>query len=116
MNFPDFVRVPAGLPGSMFWTIIDTAQVNHLVTDGCEVGLGVYVRTGEKLVNLPAELEAVCMKALAFSPDDRYATAAFAMGNQGIRFIEQLDGFEGYMIDPRGIATVTGGFRKYESA
>ncbi len=30
---------------------------------------------------------------------DRFATAAFAMGSDGIVFIEQLDGFEGYMID-----------------
>ncbi len=40
---------------------------------------------------------------------DRFATAAFAMGAAGIDFIEQLDGFEGYMIDRNGIATLTSG-------
>lgn len=44
---------------------------------------------------------------------DRYATAAFAMGKDGIFFIEKLDGFEGYSIDKNGIATMTKGFDKY---
>jgi thiamine biosynthesis lipoprotein len=42
---------------------------------------------------------------------DRFATAAFAMGTQGINFIESLPGFEGYQIDPRGVATMTSGFK-----
>jgi len=44
---------------------------------------------------------------------DRFATAAFAMGEKGIRFIENLKGFEGYMIDKNGIGTETSGFKKY---
>ena len=44
---------------------------------------------------------------------DRFATAAFAMGSTGIYFIEDLPGFEGYMIDSSGIATYTSGFAKY---
>ncbi len=40
---------------------------------------------------------------------DRYATAAFAMGRAGIHFIEKLPGFEGYLIDSDGIATMTTG-------
>jgi len=44
---------------------------------------------------------------------DRFATAAFAMGKDGINFIERLPGFEGYAIDKEGIATMTGGFAKY---
>ncbi len=44
---------------------------------------------------------------------DRFATAAFAMGYSGINFIENLSGFEGYMIDESGTATMTGGFGKY---
>lgn len=46
---------------------------------------------------------------------DRFATAAFAMGNQGINFIEQLPGFEGYQIDKQGQALATPGFIKYVS-
>ena len=44
---------------------------------------------------------------------DRFATAAFAMGRAGIVFIERLDGFEGYLIDRNGIATMTSGFNSY---
>ena len=44
---------------------------------------------------------------------DRFATAAFAMGKQGINFIEQLSGFEGYAIDSKGIATMTSNFELY---
>jgi len=44
---------------------------------------------------------------------DRYATAAFAMGESGIAFIEELPGFEGYQIDDNQIATFTSGFENY---
>ncbi len=52
---------------------------------------------------------------------DRFATAAFAMAEEGIHFIEtlrhrsgqELPGFEGYAIDNKGIATMTSGFEKY---
>ena len=44
---------------------------------------------------------------------DRFATAAFAMGKRGIFFIEQLPGFEGYMIDASARATFTSGFERY---
>lgn len=44
---------------------------------------------------------------------DRFATAAFAMGEQGIRFVESLRDLEGYMIDTKGLATMTSGFERY---
>jgi FAD:protein FMN transferase len=44
---------------------------------------------------------------------DRFATAAFAMGKSGIQFIESQEGFEGYMIDDSGQATLTTGFERY---
>jgi len=47
---------------------------------------------------------------------DRFATAAFAMGESGIAFIEGLPGFEGYQIDDNQIATLTSGFENYVSA
>lgn len=43
---------------------------------------------------------------------DRFATAAFAMGKPGIFFLENLKGFEGYMIDKTGVATFTRGLAK----
>ncbi len=44
---------------------------------------------------------------------DRFATAAFAMGKRGIYFIEQLAGFEGYIIDSSARATYTSGFERF---
>ena len=44
---------------------------------------------------------------------DRFATACFAMGRDGIFFIEKLKGFEGYMIDKNGRSTYTSNFQKY---
>jgi thiamine biosynthesis lipoprotein len=44
---------------------------------------------------------------------DRYATAAFAMGAQGIYFIEAMEGFDGYVIDRAGRATYTTDFHRY---
>ncbi len=41
---------------------------------------------------------------------DRFATAAFAMGRDGIVFIESMPGLEGYAIDKNGRATLTSGF------
>lgn len=45
---------------------------------------------------------------------DRFATAAFAMGENGIFFIENLPGFEGYVVDKNGTATMTQGFKNYQ--
>lgn len=44
---------------------------------------------------------------------DVYATAAFAMGLNGINYIERLKNCEGYQIGKNGIATETSGFYKY---
>ncbi|HEX2908876.1 MAG TPA: FAD:protein FMN transferase [Phototrophicaceae bacterium] len=44
---------------------------------------------------------------------DRFATAAFAMGRDGIYLIESLPGFEAYMIDGQGQATLTTHFQDY---
>lgn len=44
---------------------------------------------------------------------DRFATAAFAMEKKGIQFIENLAGFEGYMINADARATSTSGFERY---
>lgn len=44
---------------------------------------------------------------------DRFATAAFAMGEKGIEFINSLKGFEGYMIRKDKKAIFTEGFGKY---
>jgi FAD:protein FMN transferase len=79
---------------------------------------GTYIR-GQHIYN-PINKESAITDAVSLTvigPDvceaDRFATAAFAMGNKGIYFIEELDGFEGYFIDNKGIGTSTSGFSKY---
>lgn len=46
---------------------------------------------------------------------DRFATAAFAMGNDGLAFIAALPGFDAYQIDRDGMATMTPGFIAFVS-
>lgn len=45
---------------------------------------------------------------------DRMATTAFAMGEQGIQFLEKLTGYEAFMIDVNGLSTQTSGWVEYE--
>ena len=44
---------------------------------------------------------------------DRFATAAFAMGEGGMDFLAALSGFEAYAIDAARMATMTAGFSTY---
>ena len=44
---------------------------------------------------------------------DRFATAAFAMGREGVLFIETMPGLEGYLVDTDGRATLTSGLETY---
>jgi len=46
---------------------------------------------------------------------DRFATAAYAMGLNGIDFIEQMESLEGYSVDNNSVATFTSGFERYIS-
>lgn len=81
---------------------------------------GSYIR-GDHIYNphKPEEKIKDTVSITVIGPDvleaDRFATAAFAMGRQGIAFIEGLPGFEGYAIDAKGIATMTSGFGAYTS-
>ena len=79
---------------------------------------GTYVR-GQHIYN-PKDSEQPITEIVSLTvigPDiyeaDRFATAAFAMGSAGVYFIENLEGFEGYMIDQKGLATYTSGFERY---
>lgn len=79
---------------------------------------GTYLR-GQHIYNprLPGSLIDDIVSLTVIGPNvyeaDRFATAAFAMGKKGILFIENLDGFEGYMIDAKAVATYTSGFTNF---
>ena len=93
--------------------------VKVLSASDCGVATsGTYVR-GQHIYN-PKEsgqLVTDIVSLTVVGPDiyqaDRFATAAFAMGAAGISFIENLEGFEGYMIDRNGLATYTTNFERY---
>ncbi|MFZ3043531.1 MAG: FAD:protein FMN transferase [Minisyncoccia bacterium] len=82
---------------------------------------GSYIR-GDHVYNphKPEEKLRDVVSITVIGPDvlaaDLMATAAFAMGKEGIAFIGQLQGFEGYAIDAQGIATMTVGFGAYTRA
>ena len=95
--------------------------VKVLTVSNCGVATsGTYIR-GEHIYNPkdPAQPAAEAVSLTVIGPNiyeaDRFATAAFAMGREGIFFIERLEGFEGYMIDPQGQATFTSGFARFVS-
>ena len=79
---------------------------------------GTYIR-GQHIYNpfKPGEAIEDVKSLTVIGPNiyeaDRYATAAFAMGERGIAFIESIAGLEGYMISSDKIATYTTGFEGY---
>jgi len=88
------------------------------VTDRGVATSGTYIR-GQHIYN-PLDEDQLITDVLSLTvigPDiyeaDRFATAAFAMGRNGINFIESLEDFEGYMIDNNKRATFTTGFEKW---
>jgi FAD:protein FMN transferase len=93
--------------------------VKVIAVSNCGVATsGTYIR-GEHIYNPVTgaetidEIASLTVIGANIYEADRFATAAFAMGRDGIIFIEHLEGFEGYMIDKDGIATLTSGFARY---
>lgn len=79
---------------------------------------GTYIRGkhiyNPKAENTPAdEIASMTVIAPNVYEADRFATAAFAMGKEGIYFLEKQKDLEGYMIDKDGIATMTSGWERY---
>ncbi|HUH97366.1 MAG TPA: FAD:protein FMN transferase [Anaerolineales bacterium] len=88
------------------------------VTDCGVATSGTYVR-GQHIYDPKKgeDAQSDILSLTVIGPDvyeaDRFATAAFAMGRSGIDFIEDLPGFEGYMIDKAKQATYTTGFGRH---
>lgn len=79
---------------------------------------GTYAR-GQHIYN-PFEKNKTLNDIISFTvvgpnvyESDRFATAVLAMGKEGINFLENLSGLEGYAIDSEGIATMTSNFAQY---
>ena len=95
------------------------ASVKTLALTDCGVATsGTYFR-GEHIYNplRAGPLEGSVASLTVIGPNiyeaDRFATAAFAMGAQGVDFVEGLVGFEAYQIDGAGVATFTSGFTRF---
>lgn len=95
----------------------EIVKVVYLENEGMATS-GTYIR-GQHIYNphKPGEKLTDIISLTVIGPNiyeaDRFATAAFAMGKEGINFIEKLEGFEGYSIDSKGIGTMTSGLGKY---
>ncbi len=94
-------------------------KVIHLPSGMGIATSGTYIR-GQHIYNPKLESKALTDNILSLTvigPNiyeaDRFATAAFAMGKEGINFIQRLEGFEAYMINSAGLATLTTNFEKY---
>ena len=79
---------------------------------------GTYIR-GQHIYNPrqpaipPTGVQSMTVVGPNIYEADRFATAAFAMGEAGINLIEQTVGLEGYLVNSKGVATFTSGFQEY---
>jgi thiamine biosynthesis lipoprotein len=97
-------------------------NVNEIVKVIYPRGAGVatsgnYVR-GDHIYNphgpaQPAQYVSLTVIGPNIYEADRFATAAFAMGASGMSFLESLEGFAAYSIDPYGMALMTSNFETY---
>ncbi|MBI3260358.1 MAG: FAD:protein FMN transferase [Ignavibacteriae bacterium] len=94
--------------------IIKTVSVNEegVATSGTYIR-GQHIYDPKKRREPITEIISLTVIGPNIYEADRFATAAFAMAEKGIEFIENLPGFEGYVIDKNGLATMTNGFEKY---
>lgn len=102
------------------WNRAENVKVLKLVHNEGVATSGTYIR-GDHIWNPLTRAPAKELISLTvIGPDvyeaDRFATAAFAMGREGISFIAGLPGLEGMAIAPDGRAVLTPGFPKYEAA
>ena len=110
----------AEIVGTFKWGIRNPFNVKEIVKvlklSDCGIATSGTYERGQHIYNPIAKSAEITdiVSLTVIGPDvyeaDRFATPAFAMGKKGIEFIESVPGFEGYMIDNTGIATMTSGF------
>lgn len=97
--------------------IIKTVSVGSegVATSGTYVR-GQHIYDPHRPDSSPDDIIAITVIGPDIYNADRFATAAYAMGLRGIGFIEQLPGYEAYMIDHAKQATMSSGFERYVAA
>ncbi|HUD05302.1 MAG TPA: FAD:protein FMN transferase [Candidatus Saccharimonadales bacterium] len=99
------------------FNINEIIKAVHLENQGMATS-GTYIR-GQHIYNPHSsgqditDVKSLTVIAANVYEADRFATAAFAMGKEGIGFIERMPDLEGYMVDDEKIATFTSGFERY---
>ncbi len=96
----------------------EIVKVVYLSGEGIATS-GSYEK-GEHIYNPNGKIDNEIVSLTVIGPNvyeaDRFATPAFAMGRDGIKFVERQKGLVGFMIDINGIATMTNSFEKYLNA
>jgi len=99
------------------YNLEEIIKVVRLTNQGIATS-GIYIR-GQHIYNplQPTQTLNTVKSLTVIGPNiyeaDRFATAAFAMGTEGIAFIESTSELEGYLVDADKIATYTSGFERY---
>lgn len=96
LNFGNAGNVVAGLPDAFYWMILDQTQIDHLIEKGNEVGLGIYVRNHEKLVNLQTEIEADANSDFAIYRGESLAELAEKIGVDAGVLQTEVEEYNGY--------------------
>lgn len=94
--------------------IVKVVQITNrgMATSGNYIRGGhVYNPLTKKTIDNPVSLTVIASDVYEA---DRYATAAYAMGLDGINYIEHNSSLAGYMIDKEGIATMTTNFKEFQ--
>ena len=114
--------VPTPLPFGEIYTALQTGVVDGFEHDAPTCLAGKFYEVAKNCAltqhiynpHAPEQALGDIVSLTIIGPDvleaDRFATGAFAMGADGIQFIERQAGLEGYAIDAAGIATMTSGF------
>jgi len=74
---------------------------------------GAHIYNPKNRRREPSDIVSITVVGPNIYEADRFATAAFAMGREGIGFIDHLNGFAGYAIDRNRQATMTRQFDYY---
>lgn len=96
LEFGDAGDVVAGLPGAYYWAILDSSQIRHLVDDGNEIGLGIYIRTHEKLTNLPTEITQDVDGDFEVYRAETLADLAGQIGVESAVLVGEIDEYNGF--------------------
>ena len=113
-----------GLKNMLKWKVgiknpVDqTKSVKVLHLSDCGIATsGTYIRGNHIYDPIKKKIVTDVASLTVIGPDvyqaDRMATAAFAMGEKGMVFLEDLEGFEAYMVNASGKEFETTGFASY---